>query len=143
MKKITQTTKPLKQKDIKRNWHLIDASDKVLGRIVGKISLLLQGKNKANYVPYLDCGDYVVVVNAKKIVLTGKKSKTKVYTYYSGYPGGLKVVSYQQLLKKNPQEVIYHAVSGVLPKNRLRKKRLGRLFVFPDDKHPYSDKFKN
>ncbi|MCS6956715.1 MAG: 50S ribosomal protein L13, partial [Patescibacteria group bacterium] len=88
MKKITQQTKSVKEKEIKRNWHLIDVKGKVLGRIAPEIAKLLQGKNKVNYVSYLDLGDNVVVINAKDIVLTGKKTNSKIYTNYSGYPGG-------------------------------------------------------
>ncbi len=143
MVKLTQATKPIKEKEVKRDWHLIDVSGKVLGRVAPEIAKLLQGKHKKNYVSYLDSGDFVVVINAKKVVLTGRKSETKVYTRYTGYPGGLKTVSFKRMLEKNPEVVIKHAVSGMLPKNKLRERRLKRLFVFPEDKHPYQDKFKN
>lgn len=142
MKKIiTQQTKPVKQKEIKRQWHLIDVSGKILGRISSFISQLLQGKNKENYVPYLDMGDNVVIINAKKISLTGKKYKEKAYTEYSGYPGGLKIKKINELLKKNPAYIIRRAVSGMLPKNKFRKQRLKRLFIYPDSNHPFNDKF--
>ncbi|GAB4219061.1 MAG: 50S ribosomal protein L13 [Candidatus Microgenomates bacterium] len=141
MKKLTQQTKPVKEKEIKRNWHIIDASNQVLGRLAPKIAQLLQGKNKVNYVSYLDVGDNVVVINAKKVVLTGKKSKSKTYTRYSGYPGGLKINKFNELIENNPEYIIKHAVSGMLPKNKFRNQRLKRLFVFSDDKHPYQDKF--
>lgn len=139
--KLTQSTKSIKEEDIKREWHLVDLSGKILGRVIPNISRVLQGKNKTDYAPYLDMGDYVVVINAKKIVLTGKKSSNKVYSYFSGYPGGLRQVKFTDMIKRNPAEVIRHAVSGMLPKNKLRKKRLARLFVFPDEKNPYQDKF--
>lgn len=141
MKKPTQQTKPVKAKEIKRNWHLIDAKGQVLGRLTPKIALLLQGKQKVNYVPYLDMGDNVVVINAKQIVLTGKKSQSKIYTRYSGYPGGLKIDKFSDLLENNPEYIIKHAVSGMLPKNKFRDQRLKRLFIYPDDNHPYKDKF--
>ncbi len=143
MVKITLSTKSVLLKDIKREWHLFDANGEVLGRFATKIAKILQGKHKVNYVPYLDNGDYVVVINASKIRLTGKKVKTKKYTKYSGYPGGLKVINFQTLFKKDPTEVIRHAVSGMLPKNKLRDERLKRLFIFTDDKHPYTDKINN
>ncbi len=143
MVNLTKSTKSVSINDIKRRWHLIDVKGKVLGRVAPKIAQLLQGKDKVNYVPYLDVGDYVVVINAAKVKLTGKKYETKKYTYYSGYPGGLKEISFQHLLKENPSEVIKHAVSGMLPKNKLRDRRLKRLFVFADEKHPYGDKIKN
>lgn len=87
-------------------------------------------------------GDYVVVINAKDVILSGKKEKNKEYTSYSGYPGGLKRITFEELKKKKPEEIIRHAVSGMLPKNKLREKRLRRLFVFADDKHPYEEKLK-
>ena len=141
MKKLTKQTKPVKEKEIERGWHLIDVGGKVLGRVAPMIASLLQGKNKANYVPYLDMGDYVVVINASQVVVTGKKGETKIYTRYSGYPGGLKVLKYKDLLNDKPEFIIKHAVSGMLPKNKFRDRRLKRLFVFQDNNHPYQDKF--
>jgi len=141
MKKLTKQTKPVKEKEIERAWHLIDVKGEVLGRVAPMIASLLQGKNKANYVPYLDMGDYVVVINASQVVVTGKKEETKIYTRYSGYPGGLKVLKYKDLLNDKPEFIIKHAVSGMLPKNKFRDRRLKRLFVFQDNNHPYQDKF--
>lgn len=143
MKNPTKQTKPVKAKELKKEWHLIDASGKILGRIAPVITRLLQGKNKANYVPYLDSGDNVVVINARKVVISGKKSKTKLYTNYSGYPGGLRTLVYERLMEKNPGAIITRAVSGMLPKNKFRDERLARLFVFADEKHKYEDKFKS
>ena len=120
-----------------------NVSDEILGRIATKISLILQGKRKSTFVPHLDCGDYVVVVNATKVKLTGKKPMTKIYTKYSGYPGGLKKVVFDQLIKKNAAVVIRHAVSGMLPKNKLRDKYLKRLFIFNGETHPHKKKIKN
>jgi large subunit ribosomal protein L13 len=137
MVKITQSTKPIKEEAITRNWHLIDVSDKILGRIAPEIAKLLQGKHKKTYVPYLDAGDNVVVVNAKKVVVTGKKAQTKQYTKYSGYPGGLKAMSFERMMEKKPAEVIRHAVLGMLPKNKLRDRRIARLHVYPNEKHPF------
>lgn len=138
----THSTKSIKGSEIKRGWTLIDLSGKVVGRIAPMIATLLQGKHKVNYVPYLDMGDNVVAINAKKVVITGRKAQTKEYTRYSGYPGGLKKISYQTMMEKNPAEIIKRAVSGMLPKNKLRDQRLKRLFVFADEKHPYKDKLK-
>jgi len=143
MVNLTVSTKPVKAKEIKREWHLIDASSKILGRLAPEIVKLLQGKHKRNYVPYLDMGDYVVVINAKKLVVSGKKANQKIYTRYSGYPGGLKEISFSKLLEEKPEEIVKRAVSGMLPKNKLRKKRLARLYVFADENHPFADKFKN
>lgn len=135
-------TKPTKAKEIKCSWHLLDAKGVILGRLATKIAELLIGKKKPYFVPYLDCGDHVVVINAKKVRVTGKKENQKVYTRYSGYPSGLKKETLRHLREKNPQEIIHHAVSGMLPKNKLRKKRLKRLYIFADDKHPYTKKLK-
>ena len=141
MPKLTEQTKSVKESEIQRDWHLVDVKGKVLGRVATQIATLLQGKHKVNYVPYLDVGDYVVVINAKHVKVTGKKAKQKVYTRYSGYPGGLKKETFEQLMQRNPAKVIEHAVSGMLPKNKHRKRRLRRLFVFEGEEHPYSDKF--
>ncbi|MBI4009543.1 50S ribosomal protein L13 [Candidatus Roizmanbacteria bacterium] len=138
---LTQSTKPVKEKEIKRSWHLVDMKGEVLGRAVPRISKFLQGKHKRNYVAYLDFGDYVIVINASKVMVTGKKSGDKIYTRYSGFPGGLKKITFGGLLEKKPSEIIRHAVSGMLPKNKHRDRRLARLFVFPDENHPYKDKF--
>lgn len=143
MVKITQSTKPISAKDIKREWHLVDVKKKILGRAVSEIIQFLIGKNKINFVPYLDAGDYVVVINASKVKLSGKKSQTEAYSFFSGYPGGRRTVSFERMLKEQPKKVISLTVSGMLPKNKLRKQRLARLFVFADEKHPYEDKLKS
>lgn len=131
-----------KVSEIKREWHLIDVTGKVLGRSATEIARFLMGKHKPTYSQHMDMGDYVVVVNASKITLTGKKSEQKVYYTHSGYPGGLKEIKYSKLLSEAPEKVIIHAVTGMLPDNRLKSKRLTRLKVFADDKHSYEDKFK-
>lgn len=141
MTNLTQTTKSIKEAEVKRTWHLIDVSGKVLGRIAPEIAKILQGKHKVNYVSYLDSGDYVVVINAKKVVVTGKKAETKTYSRYSGYPGGLKITSYKTMMEKDPGAIIEHAVSGMLPKNKHRDDRMRRMYVYGDNKHPYIDKF--
>ncbi|MGB9911395.1 MAG: 50S ribosomal protein L13 [Microgenomates group bacterium] len=135
-------TPTVKEKEIKREWHLIDAKGKILGRLATQIAQLLIGKHKPYFVPHLDCGDWVVVINAKKIKVTGRKEEQKVYTRYSGYPDGLKKITLKEQMTKDPRKVIIHAVSGMLPKNKLRDKRLARLKVFVDENHPYQDKFK-
>ncbi len=138
-KKLTEQTKPISVKNIKRKWYLVDAGDKILGRIAPKIASLLQGKNKVDYVSYLDNGDYVVVINAEKVKFTGKKLEQKIYTHYSGYPGGLKTITLKELMKKSSEKVIINAVFGMLPKNKLRDKRLKRLFVFKDENHSFKN----
>lgn len=142
MVNLTKSTQSIKEKNIKREWHLINLDGKIIGRESTRIAKLLQGKHKSSYVSYLDSGDYVVVINAKKVILTGKKEQTKTYLKYSGYPGGLKETSYAALMKKDPTEIIRHAVSGMLPKNKLRNKRMARLYLFKDEKNPYKEKFK-
>ena len=143
MKKLSQSTRPQKQADIIRQWHLIDLNKKILGRATTEIAKLLQGKHKVNYVPYLDMGDYVVVINSAKVKLSGNKAQNKIYTRYSGYPGGLKRTIFSEVLKKNPAEIVRHAVSGMLPKNKLRARRLTRLYIYKDEKHPYESMFKS
>ena len=143
MNKLTQSTKPTKEKQVVRKWHLIDASGKVLGRLTPLIVRIIQGKHKTSFVPNMDVGDYVVVINASKVIVTGKKSLSKEYTNYSGYPGGLKTINFADLLKKDSREIIKRAVSGMLAKNKFRSDRLNRVFVFPNVEHSYKDKFIN
>jgi large subunit ribosomal protein L13 len=131
-----------KAKDIHRNWHLIDAKDQALGRLASQIAQLLIGKSKTDYVAYLDCGDWVVVINAAKIELTGRKPVQKIYHSHSGYPGGYRQVTFAQQMANDPRQVIRHAVNGMLPKNKLRDPRLARLKVFADEKHDFEDKLK-
>lgn len=138
---LTHSTKPIKEADIARSWHLIDAKGKILGRLSTEVATLLIGKNKVNYVDYLDCGDEVVVINAAEVVLTGKKSSTKTYDSFSGYPGGLTKISIERMKSHRPGEVMRRAVSGMLPKNKLRDKRLARLHVFAGPEHTFTDKF--
>ena len=135
-------TESTKLSDIKRSWHLIDVKDAILGRISTDIARILMGKSKPYYVSNLDCGDYVVVINAKEIKVTGKKESQKKYSRFSGYPGGYKEEFFVDLMKRKPQEIIKYAVLGMLPQNKLRDRMLLRLFVFAGEKHPYADKFK-
>lgn len=128
-------------KEIQRQWHLIDAQDKIMGRLASLIAHLLMGKNKPYYIPYLDCGDYVVVVNASKILLSGKKESDKKYFRHSGYPGGFRIKTAAELRAQKPEELIRHAVTGMLPKTKLGKLMLKKLFIYPGGEHPYKDKF--
>ncbi len=137
MKTYNTTTK-----DIQRAWHLIDVKGKVLGRVATEIAQLLIGKNKSYFIPHLDCGDYVVVINSDKIQVTGKKRKNKIYYSHSNYPGGFKEVSFDQQMKKDSRKVISMAVRGMLPKNKLQDERMARLKVFPGEEHDYKDKFR-
>jgi len=133
-------TKSTKLKQIKRKWYLVDAKDKILGRVATKIVAFLIGKNKPYFVPHLDGGDYVVIINAQKVKVTAKKEEQKVYTRYSGYPGGLKKETLKALRQRKPEEIVRRAVAGMLPKNKLRKQRLKRLYIYGDEKHPYKNK---
>jgi len=137
----TISTKHKSSKLVQRNWHLVDLKDKILGRVSSQIAHLLQGKNKSDYSAFLDAGDYVVAINAKHIKITGNKAKEKEYLRYSGYPGGLKIRSFKEVMDQDLNFILKSAVSGMLPKNKLRKKRLLRLYIFPDAKHIYEDKF--
>ncbi|KIJ69819.1 hypothetical protein HYDPIDRAFT_104449 [Hydnomerulius pinastri MD-312] len=113
-----------------RVWHHVDASERVLGKLAERIALVLMGKHKPVYDKSLDCGDYVVVTNARNIKVSGRKEEQLVYRKHSMYPGGLKETSYEDMMDKKPHEIIMHAVSGMLPKNKLRERRLARLKVF-------------
>lgn len=139
---MTTKTKATKTSEIKRSWYLIDAKGKILGRLATKVATLLMGKGKPYFVGYLDCGDYVVVVNAAKVEVSGRKKKQKIYYRHSGYPGGFRQTTFEEQMKRDPRKVIRHAISGMLPKNKLRDKRLARLKIFVDNQHPYGDKLR-
>lgn len=135
--------KSTKLSQIKRQWHLFDAKSQILGRFATQVAQLLMGKNKPYFVRHLDCGDYVVVVNAKDIKVTGKKEEQKLYYRHSGYPGGFRQDPLKKWREEKPAEIIIHAVRGMLPQNKLRDRMLTRLKVFAGEKHSYVDKFKN
>jgi len=128
-----QKTRATKASEVTRQWYLLDAEGKILGRLATQVAQLLMGKSKINWVPYLDMGDYVVVINAREVAVTGKKEKQKVYYRHSGYPGGLKQETLEELRARRPQEVIRHAVLGMLPKNKLGRKMITRLYVYPGE----------
>ena len=130
----TYTAKP---SDIERQWHVIDASGKVLGRLATQVAGLLMGKHKPIFSRHMDTGDYVVVINAEKVGVTGNKIKQKLYYRHSGYPGGLKSTSLERMMQTHPTRVIEYAVKGMLPKNRLKAKMLKRLRIHVGDDHPY------
>ncbi|GHT38139.1 50S ribosomal protein L13 [Endomicrobiia bacterium] len=127
-----------KQDSIERKWHLIDANGEVLGRLAVRVAELLRGKIRIFYTNHIDCGDFVVIVNADKIVLTGNKLKQKTYFTYSGYPGGVKLTPYSVLMEKNPEKALLAAVKGMLPKNKLADRQITRLRVFKGDTHIHS-----
>ncbi len=124
-----------KKGEIERKWLLIDAADQVLGRLAVKIARSLMGKNKPSFTPYVDTGDFIIVVNAEKIKVTGKKAEAKEYDYFTLYPGGHKYISYAEMLKKNPQKVIRHAVSCMMPKNKLSKQMMKKLKIYRGPEH--------
>lgn len=121
--------------EVDRKWVLLNAEGKVLGRLATRVATILMGKNRTNYTPHVEMGDYVIVVNATKVVVTGKKRTQKVYDHYTGYPGGRREMSFEKLMEKRPQEIILEAVRGMLPKNRLGDRMLTRLRVYPGAEH--------
>ena len=124
------STNSLSIKDVKREKHVIDASGKILGRLATEVATILMGKKKPQFVPYLDTGDFVVVTNASKIKVSGKKMKNKIYTRHSGYPGGLKVETFDKMIVRKPEFIIEHAVIGMLPHSRLGRAMFKKLKVF-------------
>lgn len=124
-------------KDITRAWHVLDAQSESLGRVASQAAMLLMGKHKPIFSPFLDTGDHVIVVNAAKVRLTGRKEDQKVYRRHSGYPGGLASVGVRKLRAAHPARLVYEAVAGMLPKTKLGKHMLRKLRVYPGDKHPH------
>ena len=124
--------------EIQRDWYLVDAEGKTLGRLATQVAERLRGKGKPQYTPHVDTGDFVVVVNAQKIAVTGKKLSDKLYRRHSGYPGGLRTETLGHLLERRPTEVLRKAVKGMLPKNRLAAQQLGKLKIYAGPKHPHA-----
>ena len=123
--------------DVEKKWYLVDAQGKVLGRLASEIAKVLRGKNSPIFSPHVDTGDFVIVVNAQKIKLTGDKLKKKTYYHHSGYPGGIKAITAEKLLAKKPEELIRRAVKGMLPKNRLGRKIFKKLKIYAGPDHPH------
>jgi large subunit ribosomal protein L13 len=130
-----------KQAEVKREWHLVDANDQILGRLATKIAELLTGKGKSTFSRHMDMGDNVVVINAEKIMVSGRKASQKVYRTHSGYPSGFKEKSYHMVMESHPERIIEHAVNGMIPDNRLKKGRMLRLKVVVGDNNPFADRF--
>ena len=130
-------TKSYKSGNVEINWHLVDAEDKVLGRLAVKIATILSGKNKAQYSPNADLGDFVVVVNAEKVKVTGNKFSQKNYYHHTGYPGGLKTKSFEKMQEDSPEKIIEKAVKGMLPKNKLANQIIKKLKVYSGSVHPH------
>ena len=127
-----------KANEVERKWYVIDAEGKVLGRLASEIASVLRGKRKPIFTPHVDCGDFVIVINADKAVLTGNKLHQKIHAYHTGYPGGRKEVSYAEMMEKRPEKVIELAVKGMLPKNRLGRKMIKKLKVYTGNEHPHA-----
>ena len=124
-------------KTVSKGWVVIDATDLVLGRLASRVALVLRGKNKPGYTPHVDCGDNVIIVNADKIRLTGKKMTDRVYVRYTGYPGGQRFTTPREILASRPAELIRRSVKGMLPKTRLGDKLIGNLYVYAGSEHPH------
>lgn len=132
-----QKTYSAKPQDITRKWYVVDADGMVLGRLASQVATLLRGKHKPMFTPHMDTGDFVIVINAEKVKVTGKKEEKKLYRTHSGYPGGLKTAKYQDAQKKSPENIIKHAVWGMLPKGTLGKSQLMKLKVVCGPEHPH------
>ena len=127
----------IKQAEINPEWHLIDAAGKTLGRLATEIARRIRGKHKPEFTPSMDTGDFVVVINAEKLKVTGKKTKDKLYYHHSGYPGGIKSISFEKLMAKDPTQILQHAVKGMLPKGPLGRKMFKKLKVYSGAEHPH------
>lgn len=127
-----------KKAEVTRDWVLVDAKDMPLGRVASQVAARLRGKHKVSYTPNVDCGDFVVVINADKIVLTGAKETDKEFHWHTGYLGGIKSVTYGNLLENAPDKMLWIAVKRMLPRNKMRKRFLGKLKVYAGDKHPHT-----
>ncbi len=132
-----QSTYMAKPLEVKRDWYVVDAAGKPLGRLASEVAKILTGKNKPTYTPHVDTGDYCIIINADKVVLTGKKLDNKFYRHYSGYPGGLKETPYRTMVAKKPEFVVYEAVRGMLPKSRLGRKMIKKLKIYKGSEHKH------
>ena len=127
-----------KKESISREWYVVDATDKTLGRLSTAIANRLRGKHKPEYTPHVDTGDYIVVVNAEKVRVTGNKTTDKIYHHHTGYPGGIKSITFDKLIDKAPEQVIEKAVKGMMPKNKLSRSMLSKLKIYAGSAHPHS-----
>lgn len=126
-----------KANEIERKWFIVDAEGKTLGRLASEVAKILRGKHKPIYTPHVDTGDHVIIVNAEKVVLTGKKLDQKMYRRHSGYPGGLKEIPYRRFMAEKPEKAVYEAIRGMLPHNRLGRKMIKKLRVYRGTEHPH------
>lgn len=127
-----------KPHEVERKWYVVDAEGKTLGRVASQVAAVLRGKNKPTFTPHVDCGDYVIVINADKVEVTGKKRKEKVYKHHTGYPGGLRETTFDKLIAKKPEEVIRHAVKGMMPKGKLGRQMYKKLKVYAGPEHDHA-----
>jgi large subunit ribosomal protein L13 len=127
-----------KQTDIEQKWYLVDAKNQVLGRLATQVARILRGKHKPIFAPHVDVGDHVVIINAEKIRVTGKKAQQKRYKRYTGYPGGLREVVYEDMLTSHPERILEHAIRGMLPKNRLGRKIFKKVRIYAGEEHPHA-----
>ena len=137
MRHLSFKTQSANEKIVKRDWYLVDATNQTMGRMASRVASVLRGKNKAYYTPHVDCGDFVIVINADKVKFSGNKLEDKTYINFSGYPGGKKEETAKSLLNRRPEVVIERAVKGMLPKNRLGRKLYKKLFVYAGAEHPH------
>ena len=124
-----------KPHEVERKWYVIDAENKTLGRLASEVAAILRGKKKPTYTPHVDCGDYVIVINAEKVAVTGKKRKEKIYKRHTGYPGGLREMTFEQLMEKHPTEIVRHAVKGMMPNGKLGRQMYKKLKVYAGPEH--------
>ena len=124
--------------EVERKWYVVDAEGKILGRLASEIARVLRGKTKPQYTPHVDVGDFVVVVNADRVVVTGRKAEQKVYRRHSGYPGGMKQTSYERMLERRAEEILRKAVYGMMPKTRLARQQMGKLKIYVGPEHPHA-----
>jgi large subunit ribosomal protein L13 len=138
MKSRSYSTVSVAEKDVKREWFIVDAEGKTLGRMVSKVASILRGKHKPTFTPNSDTGDFVIIVNSAKVRLTGKKMTDRPLVRYTGHPGGQRLTTPKELIEKNPNKLIEHAVKGMLPKSSLGRKMFGKLFVYEGTEHPHT-----
>ncbi len=127
-----------KHHEVERKWFVLDAEGKTLGRLASEVASVLRGKRKPIYTPHVDCGDYVIIINAEKVAVTGKKRKEKIYKRHTGYPGGLRELTFEKMLDRRPEEIINHAVKGMLPKGKLGRQMFKKLKVFVGPEHTHA-----
>ena len=127
-----------KPQNVERKWFIVDAEGKTLGKVASRVASILRGKHKSTFTPHVDCGDYVIVINAEKVEVTGRKRKNKIYKRHTGYPGGLKEVTFQQLQAAKPEEIIKHAIKGMMPKRKLSRQMYKKLKVYAGPEHGHA-----